>query len=305
VFQTIISASELLHNRDESWVLVDCRFRLADTEYGRRAFSEAHVPGAKYAHLDHDLSGPVIPGISGRHPLPDPATFRDRLGDWGIRPDTQVVAYDDGPGAIASRLWWLLRYHGHTAVAVLNGGFAEWVGAAGPTSSVSRARGGDQQTRGGDRQTRGGDRQTYPGEPDPGMTAKAGELLGGEFILVDARARPRFLGESEPIDPVAGHIPGAVSRPFQDNVGEDGRLKPAEILRRRFEPLGDTRRVVQYCGSGVTAAYNLLAMEVAGLGGGRMYPGSWSEWITDEGRPVETGDNQNRRAAPNPTAQPG
>ncbi len=274
MFQTLISVSELATRRREDWVIVDCRFQLADSGYGRRAFAESHIPGALYAHLEEDLSGPLQPGIAGRHPLPEFDPFCELLGRWGVRPTSQIVAYDDGPGPLAARLWWNLRYLGHTAVAVLNGGFAAWTASGGGLSQAeSRLEPVD----------------AYPGVPHPEMVVAAEDVLDSTWTLVDARAPARYRGEAEPIDPIAGRIPGAISRPFQENIGKDGSLQPASALRDRFLGLGAPEKVVHYCGSGVTAAYNLLAMEVAGLPGARLYPGSWSEWITDPARPVETG----------------
>ena len=273
-FMTLIDPDALRpHLGDDTWALVDCRFALDDPARGRRAYQAGHIPGAVYAHLDDDLSGPVEPGVTGRHPLPDPETFAERLGRWGIDNETQVVAYDDAGGAIAARLWWMLRWLGHQAVAVLDGGFQRW-------------------------QARGYPISMHPPEPEPRLfvphprpelLADADDAAGAvpERILLDARDAARYRGAVEPIDPVAGHIPGAVNAPFKENLDADGCFLPPDALRERFDRLLDGRDAVEaicYCGSGVTAAHNLLAMRHAGLGDARLYAGSWSHWITDEAR---------------------
>jgi thiosulfate/3-mercaptopyruvate sulfurtransferase len=280
-FTTILSVDQLFAHRTAKWVIVDCRFKLTDSEYGRKAHAEGHIGGAHYAHLDQDLSGPIVPGVTGRHPTPGPDEFRTRVGSWGIGPETQVVAYDDGPGALGARLWWLLRYYGHSKVAVLDGGWAGWT-RAGHASSTSGAHVPAVAP--------------YPVRKPLVATANAAELAAAiaaslsDPVLVDARAIERYRGDEEPLDAVAGHIPGATSRPFAKNIGPDGRfLSPAD-LRGRFERLGRATDQVHYCGSGVTAAHNLLAMEIGGLSGARLYPGSWSEWITEPLRPVALGD---------------
>jgi thiosulfate/3-mercaptopyruvate sulfurtransferase len=253
-----------------------------DTDKGRTAYFEAHIPGAQYAHLDDDLSGPVIPGKTGRHPLPDPARMGLRLSAWGIGPVTQVVAYDDVGGGIAARLWWMVRWLGLETVAVLDGGWPAWVAEDLPTESGATARRAPR---------------TFVPElhPDRVVTADEVDARRGQpgFRLLDARAAERYRGEQEPIDPVAGHIPGALSAPFKQNLDADGRFLPPEALHARFEALlQDTPpgESVSYCGSGVTAAHNLLAMAHAGLGDGRLYAGSWSDWITDPYRPVSSGE---------------
>ncbi len=272
---TIISPAELSSLEDDSWVLLDCRFSLTDTEEGRQSYQEGHIAGAHYAHLDHDLSGRIVAGQTGRHPMPDPTGFRRRLGMWGIAPDVQVVTYDQGPGAFAARAWWLLQHFGHEAVAVLDGGLAAWTAAGLPLST-------DEPRRYPD---------VYPTlEPLSGSVDAdwVAEHLASGVTLVDARASERFRGLVEPLDPVAGHIPGAANRPWQDNLGADGKFKAAPELRSDFEVFGPADAQVHYCGSGVTAAHNVLAMHVAGLKAARLYPGSWSEWITDPDRAVET-----------------
>jgi thiosulfate/3-mercaptopyruvate sulfurtransferase len=254
-------------------VVVDCRFTLADTEYGRRAYQQAHVAGAVYAHLDEDLAGPVIPGQTGRHPLPEVETFAQTLSRWGIEAKTQVVAYDDTGGAFAARLWWMLRWLGHEAVAVLDGGWPRWQQEGHPIRSGLETR----------------TARNFVPHPQPHLMADAVEVFqirtDPAFRLVDSRSAERYRGENEPIDPVAGHIPGAISAPFADNLAADGCFLPVEELRARFQSLlGDAppERAIFYCGSGVTAAHNLLAMAYAGLGEGRLYVGSWSEWIVKQ-----------------------
>ena len=276
---TLITAATLhAHLDDPDWVVVDCRFNLADPAAGRRAYQAGHIPGARYAHLDEDLSAPVT-ATTGRHPLPDPARLAATLGAWGIGPGTQVLAYDDLGGMLAAaRLWWLLRWLGHTAVAVLDGGLPAWTRAGLPLSTdvpVIAAR-------------------TFIARPDDRLwlTVEQVQGLPAHELLLDARGAARYRGEMEPIDPVAGHMPGALNLPTESNLAADGCFLPAAALRARFAALLGERpaaRVVHSCGSGVTACHNLLAMEVAGLSGSRLYAGSWSEWIRDPQRPVATG----------------
>jgi thiosulfate/3-mercaptopyruvate sulfurtransferase len=260
-------------------VLLDCRFDLADTGKGRRLYSQGHLPGAQFADLDLDLSGPVRPD-TGRHPLPDPQTLASRLGAWGIDAETPVVVYDDLGGAFAARAWWLLRWLGHQRVWLLDGGIQGWTSAGLPlTAEIPQPAAKD-----------------FPCDPDPDAwidtPSLAAALPRAEVQVVDARASVRFRGESEPIDPVAGHIPGAINLPLSDNLDEQGRFLPADRLHQRFSAaLGgrDPRQVAHSCGSGVNACHNLLAMEIAGLTGSRLYAGSWSEWIRDSSRPVAVG----------------
>ncbi|MEQ1908057.1 MAG: sulfurtransferase [Vicinamibacterales bacterium] len=259
-------------------VVVDCRFELADTDAGERAYVESHVPGAVYAHLDRDLSG-VKTGLNGRHPLPDPDALVATLGRLGIGPGTQVVAYDQDSGMWASRLWWLLKWMGHDAVAVLDGGFAAWTREGRPTVSGVESR----------------PPQVFHGAARPGLTVSAEALPA--FVatpgshLVDARAPERYRGDVEPLDPVAGHIPGAVNHFFQWNLADGRFLAPADLRARFEQSVGSVSGpdVVCYCGSGVTACHNLLALEHAGVLGARLYPGSWSEWVADGSRAVERG----------------
>lgn len=267
--------------RDE-WVVFDCRFDLADTERGRREFGLAHIPGARYAHVDENLSSPIT-ADSGRHPLPDPGRLADWLGSQGVTPASKVVVYDDTSGSMASRLWWLLRWLGHEDVALLDGGWACWVKGGWPTTAEVV----DQITR-----------PPLPIRMRPELVVTTEELAAcGEkspWLLLDARTPQRFRGESEPIDPVAGHIPGSRNLPLQLNLDSEGRFRPARDLAELYRSaIGDHSllRVACLCGSGVTACHNLLAMELAGLRGARLYAGSWSEWIRDPLRPVATGSD--------------
>lgn len=268
---TLIGAPLLAaHLNRSNWVVVDCRFELSDTEAGRRAYAVSRIPGARYAHLDEDLSNAVIPGKTGRHPLPDAQKLAARLGQWGIDASTQVVAYDAQSGATAARLWWLLRWLGHEAVAVLDGGWDAW--SAGGYSIES-----------GPAATPLPRVFTPRLRPELAADAAAVEALRQDpaFALVDVRAPERYRGEVEPIDPVAGHIEGAINLPFADNL-QQGRFRPAEALREHYEQATahkPAQRVVFYCGSGVTACHGILAYAHAGLGDALLYPGSWSEWI--------------------------
>lgn len=284
IFETLISPLELAGRIDKAgWVLFDCRFNLADPAAGLRLYHEGHLPGARYAHLDHDLSSPIT-ALTGRHPLPDPQRLAAMLADRGVGSSTQVVVYDDAAGAFAGRLWWLLRWLGHRSVAVLDGGIKHWLreGLALDAKEPPAA-----------------ERMGFTAAADRRLWLDVGEVRQGldqkSIVLVDARTPERYRGEQEPIDPVAGHVPGAVNRPFQRNLDADGRFLPPPELRAQFRQLiGDTEplHVVHMCGSGVTACHNLLAMEVAGLKGSRLYAGSWSEWIRDPSRPVATGAEQ-------------
>ncbi len=275
-YSTLVSTDVLAsHISDPAWVVIDCRFSLADAAAGGMLYAGRHIPGAHYAHLDRHLSARVT-DLTGRHPLPEPEMLRQRLGEWGITPQSQVVVYDDAGGAIAARLWWLLRWLGHEAVAVLDGGWSRWCEA-----------GGEQQ-----KMVPVTLPSSFVGQPNNRMWLTTDQLQEAlakdEIVLVDARAPERFSGEVEQIDPVAGHIPEAVNHPFQNNLNRVGLFKPADHLRHAFEPLLRGRlpqQVVHTCGSGVTACHNLLAMEIAGLTGSRLYAGSWSEWIRDRERP--------------------
>jgi thiosulfate/3-mercaptopyruvate sulfurtransferase len=264
---TLISAETVAHSPAQFRIL-DCRARLGDPAFGPGAYAGGHIPGALHASLDDDFAAP--PGDGGRHPLPQPQELRDRFRGWGINDDDQIVVYDDAGGAFAARAWWCARWLGHEAVAVLDGGLAAWTG---PLS------------------------QELP-QPAPGNFSIRAPLtrtvdaatLAAELettALVDARTRQRFDGTEEPIDPVAGHIPGAVCLPFQGNLAEDGRFLPVQALAERFAGLPE--EVVCYCGSGVTAAHNVLALRIAGHSEPVLYPGSWSEWIRDPARPRAAG----------------
>ncbi|HYM26366.1 MAG TPA: sulfurtransferase [Vicinamibacterales bacterium] len=277
-FRTLITSGALaLHLSDSAFRIIDCRFKLDDVHWGEREYETAHIPGASYAHLDRDLSGAKT-GTNGRHPLPDANTLAAAFGRLGITSGVQVVAYDQNNGMFASRLWWLLRWLGHDAVAVLDGGFAKWTAEG--------------------RETRDGREQANPseftGSPRTGMTIDADGVASlvhkAGWRLIDARAPERYRGETEPLDKLPGHIPGAANHFFQTNVDAGGVfLTPEELRTRHGASLGGVSpdHSVAYCGSGVTACHNLLAMEHAGLTGARLYPGSWSEWSADPKRPVE------------------
>ncbi|MEN8261519.1 MAG: sulfurtransferase [Pseudomonadota bacterium] len=279
-FDTLISAQDLtVHLNDLNWVVFDCRFSLADTGSGGRLYREGHIPGARYAHLDRDLSSAVTDS-TGRHPLPDPEVLARKLGGWGVNRDTQVVVYDDAGGAFAGRMWWLLRWLGHDKAAVLDGGIKQWLKAGGVLSADI-----PQPVA-----------TTFIADIDRALWLDATQVRQGQsdgrILLIDARAAGRFRGEHEPIDSVAGHVPGAVNRPLQLNLADDGCFLPVEELHRQFlQRLGafEPEKVVHMCGSGVTACHNVLAMEAAGLAGSKLYAGSWSEWIRDPARPVATG----------------
>ncbi|MBC7956894.1 MAG: sulfurtransferase [Cytophagales bacterium] len=267
----LISAHDLLA-RSPQPVLLDCSFDLADPAAGERSYRERHLPGARYVHLDRDLSAPKN-GHNGRHPLREPEDYARWMGETGIAPGTSIVVYDRQGGTFAVRAWWVLRWMGHANVALLDGGLAAWQQAGGalstdlPTPHPTTA---------------------YPWEHPALPTLHAQQLQSrlADVLVIDARAPERYRGEVEPLDAVAGHIPGAVNRFFKDNLQADGRFKPAEQLRAEFGALLDGRPVVHQCGSGVTACHNLLAMELAGLEAGALYPGSWSEWSSDASRPM-------------------
>jgi thiosulfate/3-mercaptopyruvate sulfurtransferase len=270
---TLVSTEELAAH--PQWRIFDCRHDLAQPQLGEQQYRQAHIPGALFAHLERDLSAPKN-GRNGRHPLPDEGAFIAWLGQQGLEPADQVVCYDAGPGVMAARLWWMLRWVGHKQVAVLDGGLAKWVAEGRPvTAEVPRF-----------------GHCTYPVNPRrvaAAVDVSEVERYRERMLLIDARAPARFRGEHEPIDPVAGHIPGASNRSSADNVTPQGTFKDRETLRADFERILGERNpseVVHYCGSGVSACHNLLAMDVAGLHGGRLYAGSWSEWSADPTRPV-------------------
>lgn len=278
-YSTLIGALDLAQRlRDPDWIVFDCRYDLTDPAFGRQAYAAGHIPGAFLLDLDDDLSGTKT-GSNGRHPLPDPARLAARLAACGVGNHTQVVAYDDASGMFAARLWWLLRWFGHRRVAVLDGGLRAWLAAgqalddalpeAHPATYTLALR--------ADRVDAQYVRQ-HLGQPD--------------MVLIDARSPDRFRGENEVLDPVGGHIPGAINRCFRDNLDARGCFKQASVLREEFGALlgaHSPRQVVHQCGSGVTACVNVLAMEAAGLSGSRLYAGSWSEWCADPTRPVARG----------------
>jgi len=273
--KTLVSSDEL--SAHPEWRVFDCRHDLAKPDWGIEEYARSHILGALFAHLERDLSAPKT-GNNGRHPLPDPKAFVAWLGKQGLKPADQVVCYDAGPGSIAARLWWMLRWAGHESVTVLDGGLAKWLKE---DCTVTSAVPSFPAT-------------TYPGTSDPSLAVDVSFIvkLPEKQLLLDARAPARFRGEQEPIDPVAGRIPGAKNRFNNDNLKPDGSFKDAATLRQEFLAILGERRpeeVVNYCGSGVAACHNALAMEIAGLDGSRLYAGSWSEWIADPHRPREKG----------------
>jgi thiosulfate/3-mercaptopyruvate sulfurtransferase len=269
IYTTVVDAQTAI-DAENSVKYLDCRASLADPEMGRRAFEAGHIAGARYLSLDEDLADP--PGDGGRHPLPDPETLAGRLRRLGINHADQVIVYDDAGGAFAARAWWCLRWLGHEAVAVLDGGLSAWPVPLSTQTVASEP--GDFSVR-----------------PSLTRMIDADSLVGAldQYTLIDARSQARFDGAEEPIDPIAGHIPGALCRPFQENLDDGGRFRSAAALRKRFpDPTAAaSAEVVCYCGSGVTAAHNILAMRIAGLPEPLLYPGSWSEWIRSEHRPRE------------------
>jgi thiosulfate/3-mercaptopyruvate sulfurtransferase len=277
-FKTIISAENLHQNLgDPDWAIMDCRFYLDEPDRGHQDYLESHIPGAIYINLDRDLSGEIIPGKTGRHPLPESQLFTERLSSWGIDNQTQVIVYDNKGGALASRMWWMLRWLGHERVAVLDGAWQAWIKKDLPQESGEISRVG---------------KKFHPQEnPDFVVDASLVEEIRGDnnFLLLDARSPRRYWGLEEPIDQKSGHIPGAVNAPFEGNLTEEGYFLSAADLKERFDRILEgvpPSQVVAYCGSGVTATHNLISMVEAGFEMGRLYPGSWSEWITDPERPI-------------------
>ncbi|MEZ5417771.1 MAG: sulfurtransferase [Vicinamibacterales bacterium] len=281
MFTTLVDPATLAaHLGDPAWVVLDARFDLTDPAKGAELYRQGHIPGARYVSLDDDLSGEKS-GANGRHPLPPPEEAAARFGRLGIGPGTQVVLYDGDMGMYAARGWWMLRWLGHQAAAVLDGGLAAWQRAGLPMSDAA---------------------ETWTPATFAAAPAEAGRVPADDVqahlgdtgrVLVDARAADRFRGENETLDPVGGHIPGAVNRFYQLNLAPDKTFKPADVLRDEWTALcggPDASRLVMYCGSGVTACHNLLALEHAGLTGARLYPGSWSEWCAAPDRPRATGD---------------
>jgi len=279
MYDTVIDPKVLEQHRDDaSWCIVDCRASLTDALAGINAYRGGHIPRAVFGDLSVDLSGPMVPGVTGRHPLPAVVALARTFGRWGIAAQTQVIAYDAGSGAFAARLWWLLRWLGHDRVALLDGGLEAWTAAGSPLRAGDETRGAVQ----------------FPVRPSLTRTVSANDILSRpeQLRLVDARSAARYRGEVEPIDPVAGHIPNAVCAPFEGNLDAAGRFLPPAQLRARFAAdVAAARDIVCYCGSGVTACHNILAFRCAGLPEPALYPGSFSEWIADPARPVERSTN--------------
>jgi len=278
-YTTLVSTAELAaHLDDPAWVVIDCRHDISKPEVGEQEYAAAHIPGARFLHLDRDLSAPRN-GKNGRHPLPDREAFMRTLGAAGIDSSKQVVAYDAKLGVYPSRLWWMLRWLGHDRVAVLEGGFAKWT----------------QEQRAVSDKLPAVKTTHFSGTPRA-LAVDANELLGiiGQpgRAIIDARSPDRFRGENETLDPVGGRIRGSINRFYRDNLDRSGCFKPAAELRQAFAALLGAlppEAVVHSCGSGVSACHNVLAMEIAGLHGSKLYPGSWSEWSSDQSRPTETG----------------
>jgi len=277
--RTLVDSEQLeAHLADPDWMVFDCRHDLARPDWGEQEYRRAHIPGARFLHLDGDLSGPVN-GRNGRHPLPDPGVLAAKLGKAGVGADKQVLAYDSQGGMCASRLWWLLRWLGHDAVAVLEGGWSGWIAESrpqsaaipGPANSIFKA---------------------APRKASVDAEFVLSHLQSPGMLLLDARSPDRFRGENETLDPVGGRIPGAVNRCWRDNLDSDGRFKTAQVLRGEFgSVIGKVAPpdIVHLCGSGVSACHNLLAMEIAQMKGSRLYAGSWSEWCADPSRPIALG----------------
>jgi thiosulfate/3-mercaptopyruvate sulfurtransferase len=263
-YTTLINASDaLLIAEDKNTVFLDCRFYLAEISKGRKEYIEGHIPGACYMDLTHDLSSPVIKGITGRHPLPHPALLAQSFRNAGINQASQVVVYDQSNGAYAARAWWLLRWLGHESVALMDGGYKEWLNLNGSSTN----------------QWNLADEGDFEGNVNMDLIVTREMLMNGDGSLVDSREYKRYTGEHEPIDPVAGHIPGAVCIPFADNTTPEGKWISKENLASRFADLETGTAPVFYCGSGVTACHNVLAYKIATGLDARLYPGSWSEWI--------------------------
>jgi thiosulfate/3-mercaptopyruvate sulfurtransferase len=286
MFTTLIQPAALAahvaaHLANPAWVIVDCRHDLVNLAAGREAYAAGHLPNALFADVEHELSGQkrdAAGAFRGRHPLPEKDAFIELLRSWGVNDDTQVVAYDAHGGMFAARLWWMLRWVGHEAVAVLDGGLPAWQAAGQPLSTEAPAP-----------RARGTIALREPLVTTVDVNAVLQNVEHGGRTVVDARAPDRFRGENETIDPVGGHIPGAKNRFFKDNLQADGRFKAPAQLREEWEvAVGDPDKAIMQCGSGVTACHNLLALEVAGMPGAALYPGSWSEWSADAARPVAT-----------------
>ena len=278
MYQTIISVAEFIQQRDPSWVVLDCRFSLDNPQRGEQAWRDGHLPGAHYLNLDYHLSGSKT-GSNGRHPLPDRQRLAVDLGARGISADTQVITHDDSGNQFAARAWWLLRWLGHENVAVLDGGMPAWLAAGGALDT------GDAPRHTCRFPMRAARMDTVS------MTDVLDNLSARQYTIVDARSPERFAGQGETLDSVAGHIPGAINRFFRSNLQDDGCFRPADSLRADWLALlgkanADGQNIIHQCGSGVTACVNLLSMEIAGLHGSRLYPGSWSEWCSQPDMPV-------------------
>jgi len=285
-FMTVVSTEQLAqHLADPRWIVFDCRFTLTNTEAGAIAYRQGHIPGARYVHLDNDMSSPVT-SSSGRHPLPDVKLFSDKLSRWGVDSSKQLVVYDDSFGSMAVKMWWLLRWLGHDNVALLDGGLPKWMKQKQPVSTELPV--------------------IIPAKFIPHLrnelVASAADVNKARqercCLVIDARPEQRFSGEREPLDKVAGHIPGSINWVFEENLDFDGTYLPADELKQAYAKLlhgVKPAHVVNTCGSGVTACHNILAMEIAGLPGSKLYAGSWSEWITDPSRPVATGEGHEHR----------
>jgi thiosulfate/3-mercaptopyruvate sulfurtransferase len=282
LYTTLITTEEAAQNlENEKFVFIDCRFDLAKPGWGFETYQQSHIPGAVYADLNKDLSSPITLN-SGRHPLPEWQVFVEKLSAWGIDPDTQVVVYDTTGGSFADRLWFMLRLVGHPAAAVLNGGFGKWITETRPTESGEQIR---KPTK-----------YPFPGDIHTELLVSAedvNELRNNpEFVIIDARAPERYRGELEPIDRIAGHIPGAVNRFHGLNLAPDGTLKSPDQLKTEYRALlgpVPPEKAIVYCGSGVTSCHHLLALQSIGFEGTRIYLGSWSEWIRDPDRPIAKG----------------
>jgi thiosulfate/3-mercaptopyruvate sulfurtransferase len=280
-YTTLITTDDAYqHLNDPQWLFIDCRYYLEKPEQGQQEYLQSHITGALYADLAKDLSAPVVPGVTGRHPLPEVDVLCQLFSSWGVGEGIQVVVYDQGPGMIAARLWWMLRWLGHDNVAVMEGGWDKWLAEAKPATHI----------------VKGISAGKFNPDVQNHFVASVEEVEASVGIprikLLDARAKDRYRGDNETLDPVAGHIPGAICAPFMENISQDGCLRSEEDLYALYKGLlGDSRAsdVITYCGSGVTAALDILAMAHVGLGMARLYPGSWSHWITDEDRPIAIG----------------
>ena len=278
-YTTLIKTADLAqHLADPDWAVFDCRFWLADSERGRRDYAQAHIPGAIYAHLNEDLAGPIVPGVTGRHPLPSVGFAAQKFAQWGIDDRVQVVVYDDAGGSVAARLWWMLRWLGHDAVAVLDGDWRKWTNEGRAVSNSAESR----------------PARSFVPHPRADLLVTIAEvesrMQDAGYKLFDSRTPERYRGENEPFDPIAGHIPGAINSPYLDNLNPDGTFRSDRELHARFTALlgsTPTANASFYCGSGVNATHNILALKHVGMGEAKLYVGSWSEWITDPKRPIE------------------